>query len=122
MARFPTTSAVIRWHDYLIGAFGGSYGVRDMHLLESAVAAPRFMRDYGSRDAVAQAAALGYSVANNHAFIDGNKRTALLTLMVFLRRNGYRIHFGMEWADIMEGVASGSVSRPALAELLRQAL
>lgn len=121
MGRNLTASAVIRWHDRLIRRYGGSLGVRDLGLLASALAAPRQISAYGSRDSLVQAAGLCYAVANNHAFLDGNKRTAFACLDIFLRRRGLRLRFAVEWVDIIEGVADGSVDRDELVVALRRA-
>jgi death-on-curing protein len=119
MARQLSMAAVIRWHDYLIARDGGRLGLRDPGLLASALAAPKQVEAYGGGDLYDQAAALCYSVANNHAFLDGNKRTAFACLDVFLRRNGRRVRFPPEWVEVMVGVGSGCVSRAALADALR---
>lgn len=119
MAKYPALRSVVRWHDYLIGRYGGHLGVRDPGLLASALAAPRQVAAFETRDVLPQAAALCYSLVNNHAFIDGNKRTAFLTMDVFLRRNGYVMRFDSRWVDVIEAVATHSVSRVQLADLLR---
>jgi len=75
-------------HDSALSLTGGRPGVRDIGLLESAVARP-FSGYY--RAFPRKAAALVESLACNHAFIDGNKRTAFLALNLFLRRSGYRL-------------------------------
>lgn len=123
MARYPTVRAVTRWHDYWIGVLGGAFGVRDAGLLESAVNSPRFVGQYETRDPVVQAAALCHAIAKNHAFLDGNKRAAFAALICFLSRNGYDVNFIDEtWADIIEGVADGRLSRDQLADIIRRAL
>ena len=66
----------------------GRPGLRDENLLESALARPRQKWHYGEHDLVALAAAYGYGLASNHAFIDGNKRIAFVALATFLRVNG----------------------------------
>jgi death on curing protein len=91
---------------------GGADGVRDSGLLESAVMAPRS----GYYDSLAELAAVyAHGIAKNHAFIDGNKRTALLAAAMFLGANGFHLELPAEWVAIMEGVADGSVSRDQLA-------
>ena len=121
MATYPSFASVVRWHDRLIYLDGGAYGVRDPGLLLSALAAPRMVATYGSRDPLEQAAALAYAVAKNHAFVDGNKRTAFACLDVFLWRRGLRVKFDLSWVDVIEGVADGSVSRGDLLQRLREA-
>jgi death-on-curing protein len=119
MSRYPTSVAVIRWHDWLIYQDGGSYGVRDFHLLESAVAAPKQVAAYGSRNPLVCAAHLACALARNHAFIDGNKRTAFAAMAVFLHRRSIRMRYSLEWVDIIEGAAMGVLSPEGVAEYLR---
>ena len=79
---------VLAIHERLIGAFGGSPGIRDPGLLESALYRPR--SGY-YRDLAEMAAALFESLIMNHPFVDGNKRLALFATDVFLRLNGWRL-------------------------------
>ncbi len=85
---YPTTEEVLHLHRRLLERFGGREGVRDLGLVESALARPR-SGYYASLSE--QAAALLQSLARNHPFIDGNKRVAFATCAVFLRLNGYRL-------------------------------
>ena len=85
---FPSTSAVIDAHDVLIAELGGSFGLRDMGALESALFRPQM----GYYDGIIEeSAALMESLAMNHPFVDGNKRTAFFVTDSFLRQNGYFI-------------------------------
>ena len=79
-------------HDQMIRRFGGSSGIRDLGLLESAVERPKSTFDGVSLypDLFTKAAALMHSLLKNHAFVDGNKRTAYSSCGVFLRLNGYK--------------------------------
>jgi death-on-curing protein len=71
---------------------GGGYGVRDENLLESAIARPRVKWGYEpDADLLALAASLGFGLANNHPYVDGNKRTAFVAMAVFLLVNGQRL-------------------------------
>ena len=82
---FPTIEEVVAIHDEAVHEFGGSLGLRDMGALASAVMRPQI----GYYDTlIEEAAALMESLAMNHPFIDGNKRTAFYTTDAFLRRNG----------------------------------
>jgi len=81
---------VLRAHDEALAAHGGAAGVRDMGLLESALARPQNLFAYGERDAAALAAAYGFGIVRNHPFVDGNKRTAFMTTVFFLELNGHR--------------------------------
>ncbi len=84
-SNFPTVEEVVAIHADLIGLFGGSLGVRDMGALESALVRPRL----GYYDGlVEEAAALMESLANNHPFVDGNKRVAFAVTDAFVRLNG----------------------------------
>ena len=81
---------VIRIHSMLIDQTGGSDGIRDEGLLESALNAPfqTFDGDYIYRTIKAKAAKLGYFLVKNHPFIDGNKRIGILVMITFLEING----------------------------------
>lgn len=86
---FLTTQQAIDIHKQLIVTFGGAEGIRDINLVESAIMRPQIgyyetLNEY--------AASLMESLANNHAFIDGNKRIAFFATDVFLRLNGYWIN------------------------------
>jgi death on curing protein len=82
----PTVAETIETHRLLIEEFGGLHGIRDMGLLESAVFRPQ--NGYYS-GLIEEASALMESLANNHAFIDGNKRVSFVMTDVMLRANGY---------------------------------
>ena len=85
MSDFPTLREVLAMHDELIRLFGGSAGLRDPAALESALMRPQ-IGYYNSL--IEEAAALMESLANNHAFLDGNKRVAFFVTDTFLRMNG----------------------------------
>ncbi len=85
---YPTLTETLELHTRLIERFGGKGGVRDMGLLEIALMRPQ-TGYYKSLSL--EAAALFQSLAQNHAFIDGNKRIAFATAAIFLRMNGYRL-------------------------------
>jgi len=84
-------------HEILINRFGGSPGIRDKGVLESALYRPQ--SGY-YKDLISQAAALFESLAVNHPFVDGNKRVAFAAMDVFLRLNGLRIHTTSKEAHI----------------------
>lgn len=102
-------------HAMVLARHGGSAGVRDLGLLESAVMAPR-AGYYGTLAELA--AALCHGLAKNHPFIDGNKRVAISAAAVFLGVNGYTLGSldTTRWEAVMVGVAAGTVSRAELAE------
>ena len=88
MREYLTVEEVIAIHDDQIAEFGGSYGLRDLGGLESALLRPQI----GYYDGIIEeAAAMMESLAMNHPFVDGNKRTALDATDSFLRLNGYYI-------------------------------
>ncbi|MEO6022272.1 MAG: type II toxin-antitoxin system death-on-curing family toxin [Burkholderiales bacterium] len=78
-------------HDEQLAEHGGSAGVRDSGLLESALTRPQNLTAYGQPDAIDLAAAYGFGIASNHPFIDGNKRTAFVAVELFLELNGYEL-------------------------------
>src|SRR2546425_13082925 len=82
---------IIAVHERLIAEYGGSPGLRDEGLLESALARPMHRFTYGSPSSVEMSASYAVGIAKNHAFVDGNKRTAFVAAAVFLQRNGLRL-------------------------------
>lgn len=101
---------VILLHQQLINEIGGSPGLRDEGLLESALAAP--FQSLGGIDAYPslqqRAARLAYGLVNNHPFVDGNKRIGAHTMLVFLALNGIELSYTQEeLASLFIAVASG---------------
>ncbi len=87
---FPTVENLVALQAEQIATFGGSHGLRDAGLLESAVHRAENKVNYEPDVTVAQvAASLSWGLIKNHAFIDGNKRIGLVALTVFMRANGY---------------------------------
>lgn len=108
---------VLLLHSSLIEAFGGSDGVRDEGLLESALATPFQTLDgepvYPSVQS--KAAQLGFGLIRNHPFVDGNKRIGAHVMLVFLELNGIELHYNQqELIDIILSVASGETDRQGL--------
>lgn len=111
---YLSATQVLAIHDQMIKRFGGSSGIRDITLLESAVARPQASFDQNDlyTEIFEKAAALMESLLKNHPFIDGNKRTALTSTGIFLQLNGYRlknyhedeIAFALEVANKMLGI------------------
>jgi death-on-curing protein len=89
--RWLSLRSVLAIHAEQVSEHGGAAGVRDMALLESALARPMNLAAYGDPDPAALAAACAYRIARNHPFVDGNKRTAFVTAVTFLLRNGFDI-------------------------------
>lgn len=117
-----TVDIVREIHAEAIARFGGLDGLRESALLESAVAAPQ--ATFGGRspykDLVEVAAAYLFYLCRNHPFIDGNKRVALGSCIVFLRINGIEpTADGPEWEDLTLAVAAGTIDREATTARLR---
>jgi len=91
--KYITTPQVLALHDQMVKRFGGSHGVRDLGLIESAVERPKATFDGVDLypDIFTKAAVLMHSLLKNHAFVDGNKRTAYSSCGVFLKLNGYKL-------------------------------
>ena len=107
-------------HDRQLAEHGGPAGVRDAGLLESALARPVNLAAYGDPDAPALAASYAFGIARNHAFIDGNKRTAWVLARLFLKANGVEIAFDKADAiRAMLGLAAGELSEEELAVWFR---
>jgi death on curing protein len=121
---FHLTVAIVREiHAEVIARFGGSDGVRDMALLESAVAAPQ--AGYGGKSLYADlteiAAAYLFWLGRNHPFVDGNKRVALGACIVFLRLNGVEPKpDGPKWEELALAVATGEIDREEATVRLRE--
>jgi death-on-curing protein len=107
-------------HAEQLALFGGADGVRDSGLLESALARPINKFAYGETDLASLAAAYAFGVAKNHPFVDGNKRVAFASLIVFLGLNGIDFAPLPEAATaIMLSLAAGEVSEESLARWIR---
>ncbi len=113
---------VLAFHRRQIAEYGGSEGLRDRGLLESALARPKNLQAYDSEaDIASLAAAYAFGVAKNHAFIDGNKRTALVVATAFLDLNGYELVADRsEIFDIVLKLAGGRLDEGHLAQWLRE--
>ena len=108
-------------HDEQLAEHGGASGVRDFGLFESALARPQNLLAYGDPDAADLAAAYGFGLAKNHAFIDGNKRIALVALESFLALNGFVLTASDEQAVlVILSVASGAFNQDDLAQWIRR--
>ena len=120
--RFLSISEVIEIHENEIKVAGGLSGIRDRNSLESAVAAPQasFGNDF-LMDLFEMAATYLNSIAMNHPFFDGNKRTALASLLTFLFINGYEFDelYDEELADKTLDLINGSISKSDLSNLFK---
>ena len=111
---------VLAANDEQLAEHGGAIGVRDRGALESALARPQNLAAYGESDAAALAAAYAFGIAKNHAFVDGNKRTALVALESFLDLNGYDLTADdVQAVLIVLGVADSTISEADLASWIR---
>jgi death-on-curing protein len=119
--RWLTSLSAILLQLESLAEFGGSEGLRDEGMLESALARPRNLYSYeGVTDVARLAAAYSYGIARNHPFIDGNKRAAFMSIGLFLERNGHRLKADKADATrVMFGVAAGEVDEEELASWIR---
>jgi death-on-curing protein len=107
---------VLDFHAEQLALFGGPDGVRDVGLLESALARPVNRFAYGETDLSTLTAAYGFGIAKNHPFVDGNKRTALASMIVFLGLNGVDLDAPQEEAAaIVFSLAAGEITEDILA-------
>jgi len=113
---------VLWLHERAIERTGGSQGVRDDALLDSALSRPRNAYYYQNADIFELAAIYAEGISSNHPFIDGNKRTAFAAAGIFLEDNGYRLEpeRDNEQEILFLRLAEGKVSREELAEWCRQ--
>ena len=117
MIKFLTLSEIMLILEDQIRHYGGIYGVRDINLLSSAIYMPEssFGGQYLHESIPAMAAAYAYHICQNHPFLDGNKRVALASSLVFLDLNGYEFDCGEEelYDEIMN-VAKGETKKQEL--------
>jgi death-on-curing protein len=121
---FHLTVEIVREiHAEAIKQFGGSDGIREPALLESAIAAPQasFAGESPYADLAEVAAAYLYYLCSNHPFVDGNKRTGLGACIVFLRLNGIKPKAdGPGWEKLVLAIATGTIDREATTIRLRK--
>ncbi len=111
MTVWLSRQVVVSLHDLMIARYGGSDGVRDEGLLESALARPLNLASYGDPDTADLAAFYAVAIARNHPFIDGNKRTAFSALTLFLALNGLELEAPeVEAVTIMLRLAANDIS------------
>ena len=114
------TDIVLDVHAEQLAIFGGGDGMRDLGLLESALARPLNKFAYGETDLAALAAAYAFGIARNPPFVDGNKRAAFGSMIVFLGLNGIDLDVPPEDATaIILEVAAGKIDEDGLARWLR---
>jgi death-on-curing protein len=118
--KWLTYDQVIAIHSHQLRRFGGAVGLRDDGLLRSAIERPINKWHYEQSELPELAAAYAFGLAKNHAFVDGNKRIAFMSIMTFLRKNGVR--FAPEQAHataMIMSLAAGEVSEESLARWIR---
>ena len=111
---------VLLAHEQSLAQFGGSSGIRDDGLLDSALGKPQNRFTYGKPNLFELAASYAFGIVKNHPFIDGNKRAGFLTAVVFLESNGYRF-YATEVDAVLRtlALAAGEMSEAAYAEWLK---
>ncbi len=108
-------------HAEQLAEHGGGEGVRDMRLLESAMARPQNLASYGKPDIADLAAAFAFGIARNHPFVDGNKRTAAVVSETFLALNGWSLAASdAELVVAFLALAAGELSEEEMADWFRQ--
>jgi len=118
--RWIKESAVLAIHEEQVAEHGGLHGIRDVAMLQSALARPQHIEAHGNPDAADLAAAYAVGVARNHPFLDGNKRAAWVVAETFLLKNGYKlIANDRDGVTTMLAVADGTMSEPEFALWLR---
>ena len=107
---------VLDVHSEQLALFGGLDGVRDLGMLESALGRPMHKFAYGETDLAALAAAYAFGIAKNHPFIDGNKRAAFASILIFLGLNGHDLVAPPEQATaVIMALAAGEIGEDQLA-------
>lgn len=122
-----TVAAVEATHEEVLAAHGGATGLREKALLESAVAAPQatMMGQPLMTDPIEVGAAYLYYLCRNHAFVDGNKRTALASCLIFLEANGFLPNDKLpveDWEKLVLDVAASKLDREQTTKRLRKLL
>ncbi len=121
--QFLTLEEVLELHATRIERYGGSFGVRDFGLLQSAIEMPRatFGGQFLHEDFFAMASAYLFHLVQNHPFIDGNKRVGLAAALSFLDINGIEIVADEDaLTEMVLSVAEGHLNKEAIAEFLRR--
>jgi death-on-curing protein len=113
--------ALLLLHEESLAAFGGARGLRDEGLLDSALARPLNVHAYNPDSTLGDlAASYGFGIAKNHAFVDGNKRGAFLSIGLFLAINGHRLVADqVDAIRTMLGVAAGGLPEAGLATWIK---
>lgn len=118
-----TADDVIALHSRVIEKSGGLDGLRDRDILESAISAP--LQSFGGKElfptALEKISRIGFGLAANHAFLDGNKRIGAMVVQLLLKWNGYVLHLQQgELADMFIAIADGSAKEEDLLRWIKQ--
>jgi death-on-curing protein len=119
---FLEVEEVLAIHQDQIARYGGSVGVRDMGLVESAVSTPAasYFGEFVHNDLAEMAAAYLFYLVKNHAVIDGNKRVGAAAADVFLDMNGFElVNDEPAFSDLVLAVATGTADKQAVADFIR---
>ena len=112
---------VLAMHERLLAEHGGSAGLRDSGLLDSALARPRQLHAYGAPDISDLATAYAAGIIRNHPFVDGNKRTGFMCAWLFLSENGFRLMADeIEVVQVVTLLAASEIDEAAFAAWLRE--
>ncbi len=118
--RWIERQALLLLHDESLAEHGGASGLRDEGLFDSALARPLNLAAYGEPDFADPAASYGFCLAQNHPFVDGNKRAAFLSVGLFLYVNGYRLNASQAEATVtVLSLAAGELEEAAFAAWIR---
>lgn len=114
-----TVAEIVSLHEKLVSVTSGSHGIRDIGLIESSVynAIQSFADEELYKTIEEKAARLAFSLTNNHAFIDGNKRIGIFAMLMTLKLNGVAVNYTQqELIDLGLGIASGDISYTEILE------
>jgi len=120
--RWISKKALLMLHEESLAMFGGASGLRDEGLLDSALARPLNTHAYNADSTLADlAASYGFGIAKNHAFLDGNKRAAFLSIGMFLSINGHKLVADqVDAIQTMLAVAAGEIDERGLAAWIQK--
>jgi death-on-curing protein len=119
--KWVSKKALLLLHEESLAHFGGARGVKDEGLLDSALARPQNLLTYNPEsDLFDLAAAYAFGLARNHAFVDGNKRAAFLSIGIFLHINGYALKAGqVDAIQVVTVLAAGEIEEKEMAAWVR---
>ncbi len=117
--KWVSVQVALSIHSAQLAEHGGADGVRDLGLLESAMARPQHLASFGAPTLCELAASYGFGIARNHPFADGNKRTAFVVCLLFLAKNGLEvIATDADCIRVFWSLAAGELTESELAEWL----